>query len=194
MLSAFPTFDIRTSDESDLGYLSYGGMMGGDLEKLYGKWNSQLSMNGQASAMKINDGLTGGPLVLFKPSGDTLIVSQMSKFMSTSMQYEKYTGYLSYGIMGGVDTVPQNFSADFLVYYSANGINKVFYIVFYNIFNRKKKLFRIFPKAMEEWGSILLNYYGKNLSLKENDVTINYLGYYTDNGGYDWKTFKNYYK
>lgn len=35
---------------------------------------------------------------------------------------------------------------------------------------------------MEEWGALLLKYYQKNLSYKENDFTNNYLGYWTDNG------------
>ena len=28
----------------------------------------------------------------------------------------------------------------------------------------------------------MINYYNKDTSFKENDMTINYLGYYTDNG------------
>lgn len=117
-MSAFPSFNIKTYDEIDLGFLSYGGMMAGDMEKLYGKWNDLTS--------NINDGLAGGPLLLFNPQGDTIIISQMSQFMATSMQHENHAGgYLNYGIMGGVDSIPQNFTADFLVYYSDKGINKV---------------------------------------------------------------------
>ena len=93
--------------------------MAGDMEKLYGKWNGITT--------GINDGMSGGPLVLFSPSGDTLIISQMSQFMDTSMQHNKYAGgYINYGIKSGVDEIPENFSVDFLVYYSDKGINKVF--------------------------------------------------------------------
>ena len=46
--------------------------------------------------------------------------------MVTSMENEeKAGGSLSYGIMGGIDAIPNNFSVDFLLYYSDKGINKV---------------------------------------------------------------------
>ena len=39
-------------------------------------------------------------------------------------------------------------------------------------------------KAMQEWGALLIQYYNKNLDVKENDVTANYLSYWMDNGAY----------
>lgn len=145
ILSAFPAFFVQSYDELDLGFLSYGGttltyqntltlnesnkkqsdksfnfsgMMAGDMEKLFGKWNGLTSV--------INDGMSGGPLILFSPSGDTMIISQMSQFMDTSMQHNKYAGgSINFGIKSGVNEVPGNFSVDFLVYYSDKGINKV---------------------------------------------------------------------
>lgn len=93
------------------------GMMAGDMEKLYGKWDDMAHING---------GLSGGPLVLFNTLGDTLVISSMSQFMSTSMQQDRYEGgILDFGIMAGVDQVPAKFSADFVVFYSDKGINKV---------------------------------------------------------------------
>jgi hypothetical protein len=68
----------------------------------------------------------GGPLLLFNSKGDTLIISQMSQFMVTSMENEeKAGGSIGYGIMGGIDQIDSNFSVDFLLYYSDKGINKV---------------------------------------------------------------------
>ena len=94
------------------------------MEKTYGKWNILTS--------HINDGIAGGPLILFNTNGDTLIISQMSEFMVTSLYHNKYLGgSLNYGIMGGIDQIPTNFTVDFLVYYSDKGINKVF--VFFSI-------------------------------------------------------------
>jgi hypothetical protein len=93
-------------------------MMAGDMEKLYGKWNGLTTV--------INDGLNGGPLVLFNPNGDTIIISAMSQFMAASMQHNKYVGgNLNYGIMSGVNEIPANYSLDFIVFYSDKGINKV---------------------------------------------------------------------
>ncbi len=93
--------------------------MTGDMEKQFGRWDGL--------TMHINDGLAGGPLIIFNPvTKDTLIISQMSQFMVGSMKHNQFFGgTLSYGIMGGVDEIPSNFSIDFLVYYSNNGINKV---------------------------------------------------------------------
>jgi hypothetical protein len=122
VLSAFPSFDVKRPEigYTDIGFLSFGGMMAGDMEKTFGTWNAISYTN------DIQDGLAGGPLILFQPSGDTLVISQMTQFMSTSMQHERYFGgYLNFGVMSGVDTIPENFSADFLVYYSQKGINKV---------------------------------------------------------------------
>ena len=87
------------------------------MEKQFGNWNKPVR--------KINDGIAGGPLILFDPSGDTLIISQMSEFMSTSMHYSLLDASMSFGIMSGVDQVPPEFSADFMVYYSNEGINQV---------------------------------------------------------------------
>ncbi len=77
--------------------------------------------------LHINDGIAGGPLIIFNPiTLDTLIISQMTEFMVGSMRHNQLLGgSLSYGIMGGINEVPSNYSLDFLVYYSNNGINKV---------------------------------------------------------------------
>jgi hypothetical protein len=105
--------------------------------------------------------IAGGPLVLFNEEGDTLVISPMSNFMSASMEHNIFIGgSLSFGVMGGVNTIPENYSVDFIVYYGSEGINK----------------------AMEGWGSTLRNFYKKDNSLLQNDFTANYLGYWTDNG------------
>lgn len=92
--------------------------MCGELEKLTGKWNSLTE--------SINDGMQGGPLVLFDTLGDTLIISPMSNFMSASMQHKRLApNSIHYGIMGGVNSIPKNYTVDFMVYYSDQGVNKV---------------------------------------------------------------------
>ncbi len=45
---------------------------------------------------------------------------------------------------------------------------------------------------MEEWGAALLKFYNKNTSLKDTDVTSNYLSYWTDNGLYNFYDKKLY--
>ena len=47
-----------------------------------------------------------------------------------------------------------------ILYYSESGINA----------------------AIQSWGRVLLNKYNKKRAHMEADFTVNYLGYYTDNG------------
>ena len=54
--------------------------------------------------------------------------------MVTSMLDDnKAGGTVSYGIMSGIDQVPEDFSVEFALYYSKNGINKVKFTKF-NLF------------------------------------------------------------
>ncbi len=92
------------------------------MEKQYGKWNSLIH--------NINSGIAGGPLILFNTFGDTLVISQMSEFMSTSLEHEPFKFDLNFGIMSGVSEIPNNYSAEFIVYYSDQGINKVSFMKF----------------------------------------------------------------
>nr|KAG5710636.1 hypothetical protein BaRGS_013282 [Batillaria attramentaria] len=115
-----------------------------------------------ANGFKITDGLAGGPIALFDGSGDTLVISPASQFMAASHWHESEASRLAYGIMGGVDTVSPNYNMEFIVYYSSQGINKAF----------------------EGWGSFLRQMYGRTDSFVQDDWTIKYLGYWTDNGAY----------
>ena len=72
---------------------------------------------------KLTDGMQGGPVVVFDPHGNTLVVSPFSQFMAASMTYVNNT--LSWGIMGEVDSVPNMYSVQTIMYYSSEGINKV---------------------------------------------------------------------
>ena len=38
--------------------------------------------------------------------------------------------------------------------------------------------------AFEEWGKIMTRYHGKTDAARKFDLTVNYVGYYTDNGAY----------
>eukprot|EP00466_Bigelowiella_natans_P009571 jgi/Bigna1/143959/aug1.83_g18667 len=81
--------------------------------------------------------------------------------MSANQVNDNPSNLLRYGIMGNVTEVPLNFEMKFIV--SADkGINK----------------------AMHMWGEKLLKYYGKSRAALEQDLTINYLGYATDNGAW----------
>ena len=112
--SSFPSFYIN----SNFGFLSYGGDMTGDTDRKMGVWNG---LPGQ-----INDGMQGGPLILFQSNGESLILSPMSNFMSASMEYVPLKGgYINFGVMGAAEFIPKDYEVDFIVYFSGNGVNQV---------------------------------------------------------------------
>ncbi len=92
-------------------------MMGGDLEKVLGDLSERYPM--------LNSGAAAGPLVLFNSKGDTLVLSQMTEFMSTSVHHDFSDKSYNFGIMSGVNDIPEKFVCDFVVYYSDVGVNKV---------------------------------------------------------------------
>lgn len=87
------------------------------MEKLFGDWSEKYPI--------INSGVSAGPLVLFNPSGDTLVISPMTEFMSASYYHDFSDKSYNLGIMSGVNEIPEKFVCDFVVYYSDRGINKV---------------------------------------------------------------------
>lgn len=72
-------------------------------------------------------------------------------------------GILNHGIMGNVTEIPSKFSLKTIMYVG-EGINS----------------------AMKEWGTLLRGVYGKSdlLGSRSKDITLQYLGYNTDNGAY----------
>lgn len=87
------------------------------MQKLFGSLNDRFLI--------MNDGISGGPLVLFNTKGDALVISPMNEFMSASSKQNVKERTMSFGVMSGVDEYPKNYACDFIAYYSENGINKV---------------------------------------------------------------------
>jgi hypothetical protein len=69
---------------------------------------------------------------------------------------------LEYGVVGSMTTVPANYTQSFIVFHSPQGVNK----------------------ATREWGQTLQRVYNRTNEYRLNDLSLNYLGYYIDNGGY----------
>ncbi|XP_046547850.1 uncharacterized protein LOC124257765 isoform X2 [Haliotis rubra] len=157
-ISGFPGFLIQEST-IPLGYLSYGGLMFGFKYLTAGQWGP--------SSFKIDDGIEGGPLTLFDKvkTANTLIISPASRFMSSSIwRQNSSTGgdNVYWGTMGGVVDVPVGVESSFILFCGNQGINK----------------------AMVSWGQILKQWHGRTDQYVKSDFTINYLGYWTDNGAY----------
>ncbi|CAF3069093.1 unnamed protein product [Rotaria sp. Silwood2] len=155
--TVFPSFYIEKIDKDDhRAYFTFGGMMMGDLEKHAGTWDSTTRF--------IKNGISGGPIIIFNSSeyghGDSIIISPFSQFMSTSLSIN--INILEYGYIGSIKSIPINSSNSLIIYYSSNGINQL----------------------MEQWGITMQKSFNRTNKYRLNDLTINYLGYYTDNGAY----------
>jgi hypothetical protein len=134
----------------------YLGDMAGNSQKHAGSWNS--------SSKVIESGILGGPVFLFnftqRGEKDLLVLSPFSRFMATSLS--QTNNVLEYGVMGSILTIPANYNHSMIVFYSPQGINE----------------------GVRLWGQTMQKAYNRTNQHRLNDLTINYLGYYTDNGGY----------
>jgi hypothetical protein len=169
LMSTFPSFQHAMPD-SKFGVIEYYDQMVGGMAEgtSVGQWSA---MN---SAQAIRGGTMGGPLILFDQPGpakevasNALVLGSFSNFLSGSCVQDSQNGAINFGMMGSITKVPSNYSSSMMVYYSAHGINA----------------------AVEGYGSALLKYYGKQGrqwegTVSANDVSIQNLGYYTDNGAY----------
>ncbi|KAK6165978.1 hypothetical protein SNE40_022777 [Patella caerulea] len=161
LISAFPAIMIDGTMAGELGYLEYAGIQFGTSNIQFGTW--------APGKINMSTGTMGGPVAFFDKKDNVVIIAPFSEFMSASTYLDttQQPNRLSWGIMGGVMEIPEDFMSQFMIFYSPNGINKAF----------------------EEWGSLMRDFYGKDPSYRKADMTINYLGYWTDNGAtYYWVT------
>ena len=130
--------------------------MTGDGDKHAGIWNS--------SSEVVHSGMQSGPVIIFNQTQggeeDILVISPFSRFMATSLTQTNQT--LEYGVMGSMGSITPNYNHSLIVFYSADGINR----------------------GVDEWGQIMQKAYNRTNQYRLNDISINYLGYYTDNGAY----------
>jgi hypothetical protein len=134
--------------------------MGGEGDKHAGLWNS--------SSKVVRAGMQDGIVALFdlahRGEGDMLVLSPMSHFMATSISQRNETSdsIFEYGVMGSISNIPANYMHSFIVFYSPHGINT----------------------GVQEWGQTMQRAFNRTNQHRLNDVAVNYVGYYTNNGGY----------
>ena len=130
--------------------------MVGELDRHAGVWNS--------SSQIIQSNIKAGPVVLFnmidRRQGDVLILSPFTRFMATSMNKQEQV--LGYGVVGSMLSIPANYDLSLVVFYSPRGVNE----------------------RMREWGHAMRRAFHRTIEHRLKDITVNYLGYYTHNGGY----------
>ena len=156
LISSFPSFQVSNYSSGRRGYLQYSGDMVGSGYHT-GEWDDKSS--------GVGSGITGtAPLCVFSEDlKASVVLSPFSNFMAASQLFDDKARSLSYGVMGGVTSVPAGYSVSFVLSLSGAGINA----------------------AMLRWGDLLLNTYGKSREgAWQRDVTLQKLGYSTDNGAF----------
>ena len=193
VISIFPSFLFKTpaNDSLNLGFVHFAGFMAGSQEQ-YGIFGKSLdSLIGGLQAT--------GPLVIFNEDlSDSIVISTLSNFIVGNLNVsigncyyyisfrfffvsyllcntytktkqtnkkivdktEPSANELQYGIIGNVSELPARYRVEFVMSLG-EGIRPSF----------------------EKWGDKMLNYYGKTRDGgHERDLTLQYLGYSTDNG------------
>lgn len=136
------------------GYASWSGVMVDTVH--FGSWNNQTD--------GLNGGRTGGIFTVYDEQAKTTVfVSAASNFMTAN--FETVAGSpnsLRMGTLGTVSFLPVGYEMSFIMAASADGINA----------------------AAQHWGDSLLTLHGKGRQSLEQDFTLQYLGYSTDNGAF----------
>lgn len=106
------------------------------------------------------DGLHGGaPIMFYNQKLATVIASPLTNFMAASFVQDERSHTFAAGLMGSITYAPAGFTLD-TIFVAAQGVNE----------------------AMRTWGSAVRQFHGKMAIAPGVDHTIDYLGYYTDNG------------
>jgi len=100
----------------------------------------------------------GTPWIFFDDKADTFIISPASNFMVSSM-LGNYQTKIASGFNSELSNLPKDYSHQTILV-AAEGINNSF----------------------EIWGHALTDLYGKKRPANDADVTLKYVGYWTDNG------------
>ena len=154
-LSMWPTLKIEDHTDVELGYTTWAGTM----------FNAQPTGVLNSSTEDIYNKVDGGfPLAIFDSKMEnTLVISPQNTFMSAHQMFWKPDGYdvpvWGTGFLGTVDSIPAGYSIETLMVAG-----------------------QTVSGTMEKWGTLLRMRYGKTDAYRLVDITVNYLGYYTDNG------------
>ena len=152
-ISSFPCFLVEDLDLKR-GYLTWHGNQ--DKYLSADKWSSSVPVYGKA------DG--GLPLVIFDEDlENTVVISPLTNFIEASQgtwnPKSAKAPAIGIGLVGSVDSVPQNY-------------------VFKSVLVAGENI----TGTMAKWGSLMRKMYSKESDVRKTDFSINYLGYWTDNG------------
>eukprot|EP01065_Artemidia_motanka_P040809 TRINITY_DN5189_c0_g1_i1.p1 TRINITY_DN5189_c0_g1~~TRINITY_DN5189_c0_g1_i1.p1 ORF type:complete len:763 (+),score=245.59 TRINITY_DN5189_c0_g1_i1:62-2350(+) len=154
--SAFPSFAV--DGPADRAFLTWWNQMVGGMYDGWqaGPWsNTTDTVKGGA--------MGGGPVVVFDGQ-QTTVLSPWEQFMTSSSAFNKTARVVDFGLLGTVESVPAGYSLCSAIYQGAD-----------------------ITAAVKEFGTALLDWHGKDTTQFPSGgqhVSVNQLGYYTDNGAY----------
>ncbi len=164
-ISLWPTF--KPLNLGKTGYMTYSGNFAAFMK--FGSFNT---------TTPVYSNIDGGfPLTVFdNKMENTLVISPLDTFMSASMASYIPSGskvpIFGLGIVSDVTSVPKGYTMESVI------------VAGHNVTGTMAKL-----------GKLLRTKYKKDETYKQRDLSINYLGYWTDNGGcyyYNTGKYKNY--
>ena len=153
-ISLWPTFKMEDMPQVDRGYMTYSNNMA-----------ATVKVDKFSSAKPVYSNKDGGyPIAIFDSKlENTVVLSPQNTFMSamqTSFFPKSYNvPIFGFGILGMVDSVPKGYAMETLMVAGQN-----------------------ITETMDKWGRLLRIRYKKEDQYRQDDFSINYLGYYTDNG------------
>ena len=162
VISGFPSFLMNPANDSGAPlFIHFSGYMAGHYPQ-YGTWSDGTGGIWLAGGMQ-----NSGVIAIFdNTSGLTVVVSPFSHFMSASLTVERSAAgaCVHWGIMGNVSSLPSGHEQSFVLHAKRSGVNG----------------------GVKSWGRLMRQWFGKGdqADARARDVTLQNIGYSTDNGAY----------
>ena len=160
LCSTFPSFRLPTPQapsDTPLGYAHLAGYMAGDYPQ-YGTFtpNGSFTLLGGIAS-------SGVFLLYSRNQSVSMLLSPASNFFSASLHATPYPREeVQWGVMGNASSLPVGFEASWILVAGAHGVNHV----------------------TRQWGAAMRTAYNRPASPHARDLTLQRMGYSTDNGAF----------
>ena len=158
--TAFPS--VKVPEKSEAQFINPCEHMAGWYTRKF-DWN-------QGNVGNMCGGVQGGPMFVYDQTnltldhaGQVFAISSFTKHTAWTMEASKELNELWFGLPGLVKSLPDSgYDMETIISYGDVG----------------------FYESIQKWGLELRTKHKKSLKRRESDDTVNYLGYWTDNGAF----------
>lgn len=188
VVTSFPSFVIpvhNVTSQRSLGYAHFAGYMAGNYPQ-YGVWASDA-----ASSWTLSGGIQNSGVMCIFSTADAasaspvgaVVISPFSNFMAASLQKRQFVDEVdgarktevAWGVMGNATYIPPGYIISWAVVGS---------ITVSPLPTGDAVVAGSVNRAISEWGRFLRKAYNRDRHPHSRDVTLQTLGYATDNGAY----------